>query len=62
MLVRLAFGSRAGEVVDFLPHEALAMLSDGRATRPDAALPALPDRQSAPVDRGMPHGKRRAHR
>jgi len=37
MLVRLQFGSRVGEVVDFPPHEARAMLADGRATEPDAA-------------------------
>lgn len=37
MLVQLHFGSRAGEVVDFLPHEARAMLADGRASLPPSA-------------------------
>ena len=32
MLIRLAFGSRAGHVCDMSPHEARAMLADGRAT------------------------------
>lgn len=63
MLVRLAFGSRAGQVVDFAPHEARAMLADGRATDPAReALPApvpIPDRVASRVDRGMPRGPRR---
>ena len=62
MLVRLAFGSRVGEVVDFPPHEALAMLSDGRGSRPDDGTPSLPERPSRPVDRGLPKGKREARR
>lgn len=37
MLIRLQFGVRAGHVIDMLPHEARAMLADGRATLPDAA-------------------------
>jgi hypothetical protein len=32
VLIRLAFGSRAGHVCDMSPHEACAMLADGRAT------------------------------
>jgi hypothetical protein len=40
MLVRLTFGARAGEVVDFLPHEARAMLSDGRGL--PVGTPAVP--------------------
>jgi hypothetical protein len=32
VLIRLAFGSRAGHVCDMSPHEARAMLADGRAT------------------------------
>jgi hypothetical protein len=40
MLVRLTFGSRAGEVHDFLPREASAMLADGRAVAVDAAPPS----------------------
>lgn len=72
MLVRLTFGSRAGEVVDFLPHEAQAMLADGRAVRPDVAptvvspvaVPAAAgaDRVASRADRGMPRGKRRVVR
>lgn len=44
MLVQLQFGSRAGEVVDFLPHEARAMLADGRAVAvsDDDAVPPVP--------------------
>lgn len=41
MLIRLAFGAHAGEVVDFLPHEARAMLADGRASLPDEAAPVV---------------------
>jgi hypothetical protein len=62
MLVRLAFGSREGQVVDFLPHEARAMLADGRAVLPDAPPAPAPDRVVSREDRGMPRGKRRAHR
>lgn len=40
MLVRLMYGSRAGEVHDFLPREASAMLADGRAVAVDAAPPS----------------------
>lgn len=61
MLVRLAFGSRAGEVVDFLPHEARAMLADGRAVLPDS-VPVVTATVAARTDRGMPQGKRRATR
>jgi hypothetical protein len=67
MLVRLAFGSRVGEVVDFLPHEALAMLADGRATRPDADVvavdvPVQTAHVAAREDRNIPRHKRRAVR
>jgi hypothetical protein len=66
MLIRLTFGSREGKVLDFLPHEARAMLADGRAVLPDAepvqrTLPAG-DRVASRADRGMPRGKRRAVR
>lgn len=61
MLIRMAFGSRVGEVIDFLPHEARAMLSDGRATLPDTA-PVVTEQVAARVDRGMPKGKARAQR
>jgi len=67
MLVRLAFGSRAGEVADFLPHEAQAMLADGRATRPEEMVaaddvPVKTAHIAAREDRGMPRGKRRVGR
>lgn len=60
MLVRLLFGSRAGEVHDFLPHEAHAMLADGRAVRPDQ--PVVTEQVAAREDRSMPRTKRRAVR
>lgn len=64
MLVRVLFGSRSGEVCDFLPSEARAMLADGRAVLPetDTAPPLVSDRVAFRDDRGMPRGKRRAHR
>ena len=66
MLIRLAFGSREGQVLDFLPHEARAMLADGRAVLPDAVpVPAsvpVVDRVASREDRGMPRGKRRSYR
>ena len=64
MLVRIAFGSRVGHVVDYLPHEALAMLTDGRATDPNATViaPVVTEQVAARVDRGMPTHKRRAIR
>lgn len=40
MRVRVQFGSRVGEVVDFPPREAAAMLADGRAVAVDDAPPA----------------------
>jgi hypothetical protein len=61
MLVRVQFGSRVGEVVDFLPLEARAMLADGRAVLPDS-VPVTTAAVSGRVDRGMPEGKRRATR
>lgn len=66
MLIRLCFGSRVGQVMDFLPHEARAMLADGRAVLPDAepvqTPPPAPARVASRDDRGMPRGKRRAVR
>jgi hypothetical protein len=62
MLVRLAFGSRVGAVVDMLPHEAHAMLADGRASLPDAKAPPVDQPALARVDRGVPQHKRRAVR
>lgn len=70
MLVRLAFGSRRGEVVDFLPTEARAMLADGRASLPEIwadaeAQPVLSvPAPAAPVgaDRGLPRGRPRRAR
>ena len=66
MLIRLCFGSRMGQVMDFLPHEARAMLADGRAVLPDAEpVPApapAPARVVSREDRGMPRGKQRAVR
>lgn len=62
MLVKLAFGARVGQVVDYLPHEARAMLADGRATDPNAPAPVVAAQVVARSDRGMPHGKRRATR
>ena len=70
MLVRLAFGSRRGEVVDFLPTEARAMLADGRACLPEMgadadAQPVLSvPAPAAPVgaDRGLPRGRPRRAR
>lgn len=53
MLIRLAFGAHAGEVVDFLPHEAHAMLADGRASLPDEAAPVVgvSDRESVVIQK-----------
>lgn len=65
MLVQLQHGSRVGEVHDFPPHEALAMLADGRAVRPSdpaACSPVSVPSLHAREDRGMPRGKRRATR
>jgi hypothetical protein len=73
MLVELLVGPRAGQVHDVLPHEARAMLTDGRARRvPDGdsaagggAFADIPD-VSSPVasrtDRIAPHVRRRARR
>jgi hypothetical protein len=38
------------------------MLADGRAVLPDAPPAPAPDRVVSREDRGMPRGKRRAHR
>jgi hypothetical protein len=38
MDVLITFGRHAGQVRDIAPEAALAMLSDGRAKRPDAEL------------------------
>lgn len=64
MLIRFAFGPLRGEVYDMLPHEARAMLADGRATDPNApdSVPVATEQVAARVDRGMPQGKRRATR
>jgi len=73
MLVELRFGSRVGEVHDFPPHEARAMLADGRARRvPDGGpfwggeahegTPDAPQTVAARTDRVSPHAKRRARR
>jgi hypothetical protein len=70
MLVRMRFGSRRGEVMDFLPHEARAMLADGRAELPELAHAAaaqpervVPDAGDLPrMDRGMPRGRPRRAR
>lgn len=61
MLVRLQIGSRTGEVIDFLPHEARAMIADGRAVLPDAPSVTLAQ-VTAREDRGMLRTKRTAHR
>lgn len=61
MLIRMQYGVRTGEVIDMTPHEAHAMLSDGRATLPDA-VPVVSVRVAAREDRGMPTHKRRAAR
>lgn len=66
MLIRLAFGHRAGEVVDFLPHEAHAMLADGRASLPEvAAAPGVAvvvERVEVRQDRVHPRAKHRRTR
>lgn len=69
MLVRLTFGSREGEVHDFLPHEASAMLADGRACLPGAlaspvetSVPASPLPVEARQDRVAPGSKARRRR
>lgn len=64
MLVRFAFGAMTGEVHDMPPHEARAMLADGRCTDPNAAVvaPVVTEQVAARADRGMPQGKRRATR
>lgn len=46
MLVRLTHGSRVGEVHDFPPREARAMLDDGRAEPVDGP----PARVAVPVE------------
>ena len=53
MDVRINFGRHAGEIRDIAPEAALAMLKDGRASRPGEELPA----QSADVPAGevKPH-------
>lgn len=63
MLVRMQFGSRRGEVVDHLPHEARAMLADGRATLPESASPtAVSVSVEEREDRVAPGAKRRRTR
>jgi hypothetical protein len=63
MLVRLQFGPSRGDVVDFLPHEAHAMLADGRATLPESASPTVVSVSVAErEDRVAPGAKRRRTR
>jgi hypothetical protein len=73
MLIEIRFGSRVGEVHDVLPHEARAMLADGRARRvPDGdtaggweahvGIPDAPQTVVSRTDRVAPHAKRRARR
>jgi hypothetical protein len=66
MLVELRFGSRVGTVADFPPHEARAMLADGRAVAVvdagDDAPASITARLDARDDRGMPRGRRKATR
>lgn len=65
MLVRIAFGVSRGEVHDFLPHEARAMVADGRATWPEGSpFYTAPDTPvvAAREDRNIPRHKRRAQR
>lgn len=62
MLIRIAFGARAGQVVDALPDAAHAMLADGRATLPDAPMPVVTEQVAARVDRDLPRHKRKAVR
>lgn len=42
MLIRMAFGAACGEVVDMTPHEARAMLKDGRASLPETVAASTP--------------------
>jgi hypothetical protein len=61
MLVRLMYGSRAGEVHDFLPREASAMLADGRAVAVETAPPspvAIAHRDPVVASRRAPDHKR----
>jgi hypothetical protein len=73
MLIALVVGPRAGQVHDVLPHEARAMLADGRARRvPDGdplggweaheGIPEAPQPVALRTDRIAPHAKRRARR
>ena len=59
MLVLMQSGSRLGSVVDFPPHEARAMLADGRARLPEADAPVITSRVESRTDRGFPTDKRR---
>jgi hypothetical protein len=69
-LICLQVGPRAGEVHDVLPHEARAMLADGRARRvPDGEPEQTPVAVPVPsqqlvwrTDRVHPPAKRRARR
>jgi hypothetical protein len=56
VLVILQFGTRAGDVVDFLPHEARAMLQDGRAV----AVESVPRSPVTVVSRDPVVAERRA--
>jgi hypothetical protein len=61
MRIELRFGSRVGEVVDFPPYEARAMVADGRATIP-VDRQADPDHVEHRTDRGMPRSRKRVTR
>lgn len=72
MLVQFTFGRDNGRVVDVLPHEAHAMIADGRACWPEGS-PFAPARVATDVavvsaqvnarsDRGMPRTKHRRTR
>lgn len=68
MRIRLMHGARRGEVVDMLPHEARAMLADGRASLPESLPEAPPapavvvERVEARQDRVHPRAKSRTTR
>lgn len=72
MLVVMQYGVSRGEVHDMPPHEARAMIADGRARWPEGSpFAAAPAVVSAPVvsarvdardDRALPRHKRQGRR
>lgn len=62
MLVRIMFGASRGDVWDMPPHEASAMLRDGRAVLPEVTTPAPAPTVEARSDRGVPRHQRKARR